>query len=448
MIISLLPYSFGFLKQYLFLKKSQTWSKEKLEQYQTQKLRELINHAYQNVPYYRRIFDERNLNPEDIKNASDLKKLPLLTKDIIRENFQDFIATNYSQDQREYVTTGGSSGIPLGFYYEKGVSRMTELAFMKTQWDRVGYHFFDKCVILRGNVVSTASEGKFWEKLLFGRWLVLSSYHMTDENLSQYVEAIRAFNPKFIQAYPSAITLLAKYMEKNKIPPYSGLKAILCGSENIYSWQRELIEKVFACRIYSWYGNSEQTVLAGECEVSAEYHIFPEYGIVELLDTNGNFIEKSHQPGEIVTTSLTNFVFPFIRYQTMDIGTYSDKKCSCGRNYHLFNSIHGRDQEFIITRTGRYISMVALNMHSDVFDNVRQFQFYQDTAGEVIMYIVKNTQYTEKDTEYIRNELFKKLGYDITLTISFVPEIKQNASGKCRFLVQKLPIGWKNYVES
>ncbi|MCX6701332.1 MAG: phenylacetate--CoA ligase family protein, partial [Methanomicrobiales archaeon] len=239
MIISLLPYYFGFLKQYLFLKKSQTWGKEKLEQYQTQKLRELINHVYQNVPYYRRIFDERNLKPDDIKNISDLKKLPLLTKDIIRDNFPDFIATNYSHNQREYVTTGGSSGIPLGFYYEKGVSRMTELAFMKTQWDRVGYHFFDKCVILRGNVVTTASEGKFWEKLLFGRWLVLSSYHMTDENLSQYVEAIRAFNPKFIQAYPSAITLLAKYMEKNKIPPFSGLKAILCGSENIFSWQRE-----------------------------------------------------------------------------------------------------------------------------------------------------------------------------------------------------------------
>ena len=128
----------------------------------------------------------------------------------------------------------------------------------------------------------------------------------------------------------------------------------------------------------------------------------------------------------------------------MDLGVRSNKQCQCGRQYSLLEKIEGRLQEFIITKNNRLISMTAINMHSDVFDNVKQFQFYQDKKGEVVFNVVRKDTYSEKDTEYIKKELHKKLGEDTKLEIRFVSKIPRTKSGKYRFLIQKLPIEFGN----
>ncbi len=127
-----------FTETYAFLQESQWWSKEKLEEYQIQQFHELINHAYANVPYYRRVFDERGLKPRDIHNLEDLRKLLYLTKDIIRKHLKDLMATNYPVSKSHYATTGGSTGIPLGLYSERGVTEAKDRAFMPTHLNMVG----------------------------------------------------------------------------------------------------------------------------------------------------------------------------------------------------------------------------------------------------------------------------------------------------------------------
>lgn len=429
-----------FWDTYNFLQESQWWSREKLEEYQMQQLEKLLKHAYENVPYYRRVFDERGLKPKDINDFEDLKKLPYLTKEIIQENLPDLVAKNYPKSNLQYVTTGGSTGIPLGFYQQKNVSNAKELAFMLIQWNRVGFKIGDKCVVLRGNVVHSASKSKFWEYDQVNKNLILSSYHMTAETLPRYIAKIREFKPDFIQAYPSAITILSKFMKENDIEPFPTVKAILCASENLYPWQVDLLESILKCRIWDFYGHSERAALAGQCEKSNYYHIQPEYGIVELVGDDGKPVTGDDSMGEIVATGFNNFACPFIRYRTMDMAVSSNTKCECGRNYALLKRIEGRLQELIITKNNRLISMTAINMHSDVFDNVKQFQFYQDKKGQVILNIVRKDTYTERDTQYIRKELYKKLGNDVKLTICFIEYIPRTQSGKYRFLIQKLPI--------
>jgi Coenzyme F390 synthetase len=207
-------------KKYDFLNKSQYWSSNKLEKYQMKELKKLLNHSYKNVPYYTKVFEEINLKPKDFSSLNDLKLFPLLTKEIIINNFSDFIPKNYSKKQLEYVTTGGSTGIPVGFFYEKKNTNQKELAFIKTLWDRVSYDFRDKVVILRGDIInpSLIRKGEFWD-YSFNK-LIMSSYHMTDTNLFGYVKKIREYNPKFMLGYPSSITLLAKFMEKNDIKSF------------------------------------------------------------------------------------------------------------------------------------------------------------------------------------------------------------------------------------
>jgi phenylacetate-CoA ligase len=434
--IALLPYFIIFLKTYLFLKQSQKWSKEKLKQYQTQKLHELIHHAYVNVPYYTRLFDDNGIKPDDIKELSDLQKIPVLTKELVRKNLNDLKARNYPDKSFEYVTTGGSTGIPLGLYYEKGKSRAIEWAFMKTQWDRVGYHFFNKCVYLKGATIELKKIGKY---SLFRRWLILSSYDLTDNNLPEYIDKIRAFKPKFIQAYPSSIIIIAKYMKNKNIPHFDGLKAVFCGSENMYPGQRQLIEEKFGCRVYTWYGHAERVILGGECECSKNYHVFPEYGIFELVDDNGNSISNENQEGNLVGTTLTNFAMPLIRYKTDDLAFVYTKPCPCIRSYPLIHDVMGRwIQEFIIAPHNRKISLTALNMHTDIFDNVEQYQFYQDHVGEVILNIIPRPEYSAFDTEKICSEITKKLGDDVNFTVRFVEKIPRTEQGKYRLLIQKI----------
>ncbi len=401
----------------------------------------LLEHAYTSVPYYRRVFDERGLKPGHIQDFNDLKKLPFLTRDLVRTNLKDLISSNYSPARLEYVTTGGSTGVPLGFYYEKAVSRATEWAFIKMLWERVGYHFRDRCAVLKGSVVAGAEAGRLWEKTLFDRWLVLSTYHLANDNIPRYIEEIRRFRPRFIQAYPSTVSIVARFMKKNGTAAFNGLRAVLCGSENMYPGQRELLEEALKCRVYTWYGHAERAVLAGECETNREYHLFPEYGITELVREDGSPVANADEAGNIVGTALTSLAMPFIRYRTDDLAMWADGDCHCRRQYPRIKGVRGRWlQEFIVATNNRPISITAINMHSDVFENVAQFQFYQEKKGEVVFKIVRKDSYTDGDTDYIRAELLKKLGDDMKLEIRFVEEIPRTARGKYNFLIQKLPV--------
>jgi len=178
-MISLVPpqarYGKVFWETYNFLQESQWWSREKLEDYQYQQLSKLLHHSYQNVPYYRKIFDERELKPKDIQNFDDLKKLPYLTKELIRENLTSLIAENYPSSKLQYITTGGSTGIPLGFYQQRRISDSREWAFMLTLWNRVNFKIGDKRAILRGTVVKSINKGKFWEYNPSDKTLIFSS---------------------------------------------------------------------------------------------------------------------------------------------------------------------------------------------------------------------------------------------------------------------------------
>ena len=128
-------------------------------------------------------------------------------------------------------------------------------------------------------------------------------------------------------------------MKKHDIKPFPSIQAILCTSENIYPGQRELLEEVFQCRVYTFYGHAERVVSAGECEKSTYYHVFPEYGIMELIKEGGKTAQSDGDSGIIVGTGLTNYIMPLIRYRTDDIGVYTNEKCSCNREYQLLKEV-------------------------------------------------------------------------------------------------------------
>ncbi|MCK8827683.1 hypothetical protein MWH25_07995 [Natroniella acetigena] len=425
-----------FYKMYNFLQESQWWTEKKHKEYQISELKKLINHAYENVPYYRKVFNERGLKPNDIKDFDNLKKLPYLTKEKVKNNLDDLIAVNYNKDELVYKTTGGSTGEPMAFFEEKKVSKEREWAFIVNLWSRVGYEPAkrNKLVKLCGD---KPLKGIYQDR---GLDLILSSYHLTEKNMKKYIQLIEDFDPDFIKAYPSSIYILSDYILDNNIDVKLGkLKSVLCASENIYDFQREKIKEAFQTRVYSFYGHTEHCCLAGECEESDFYHLNSEYGYTELINENGQEVTKEDEVGEIVCTGFNNYVVPFIRYKTKDLAVNTNQRCECGRNYKLIKRVKGREQEYILTKRKRKIMLTG---SYKILDKVKQHieigQFYQDEPGILELRLVKKSSYSSSEIEYIINKFKEKFDNQIELKVRFVENIPRTESGKHKFLIQKI----------
>ncbi len=422
------------------LRDTEAWSRDQLQEMQLARLQDLIKHAYHDVPYYRRLFDELGLKPTDFAALADLQKVPFLTKELVRQHHDELLATNISSSRRLYMNTGGSTGIPLELYYEKGVSRPREWAFMHTMWRRAGWKEGDPSVVLRGWSVPHG----LWQYEPIRNRLIMSAYHLGEANLPIYIQQMRDFEPKFIEAYPSNLAVIAMYMKKNRLPRIQSVRAILAGSENLFPAQRELLEEAFGCRVYSWYGHGEIAALGGECEVGHDLHMFPEYGILELITEAGDPVTAAGEMGEIVATGFNNYAMPLIRYRTMDMGMWADGPCECGRHYPRLKRVEGRKQELVVISDGSVVTLTGLifGQHFHAFSHIKQMQLIQTAIGQLMVRIVPDTDYSQcNDEAEIRDKIHAAVGDRLGLCFDYVNDISRSLSGKHLFLIQELPIG-------
>jgi len=426
-----------YLKWYDFIERSQWWSKDEIKEYQWQKLRLLIDEAYNFVPYYTELFGKIGAKPYDIKTWHDFEKIPCLTKDIVRERIDDLISIRIKDRSKlRYYTTGGSTGQPLGFYCLPGDS--IDRAFMDHQWKRVGFNEKSSRVILRGEPVK---DHKLFHRYRFTNVWLASSYDLSELTIKTYVDFLNLIKPDFFHVYPSSLYVFTRLLLDAGLSLDFSPRAILCGSESVRQFQRDLFEKTYRSRVYSWLGLSEGVVLAGECEYSDVYHAWPHLNYNEIVNEIDKTVQGIGERGEIVGTALHNYVFPFIRYRTGDVGEYYGEGCQlCKRNFPLLRKIDRWLQEIIVSKNGVYVSATGLNPHSDIFDNVVQFQFLQKKPGELILNLVRRSSYSGYDTNRILRELQKKLGNEFDLKINFVDNIPRTPSGKHRYLVQELKL--------
>ena len=276
-----------FLDYYHWLNKTQWWSKEEFEAYQLEKLKLLVKHAYENVPYYKRTFDKQKVKPDDVVTLDDLHKFPLLTKDDVRNNLEDLIARNIDRSRLCYRTTSGSTGIPLGVYQDQHTSYLHELALVYRQRGWAGWNFGDRYLVLRGNAppkAGTKDRSSWFSYGFRDNALFLSSYDMTEENMFKYDQKIKEFQPKFIHGDSTSLEILARFMKRNSIRNET-VEAIFLGSQTIFPHQRTFIESIFKCRIFARYGMTEKAADAVECEQHQGYHAGMEYGVIELLNS-------------------------------------------------------------------------------------------------------------------------------------------------------------------
>ncbi len=430
----------SFLQTYSFLQSSQWYTKEQHQQYQLIQLKKLLDYSYKNVPYYKRLFDEISLRPENVQDFNDFEKIPYLTRDIVRENSELLISKEYKKSDLRSVSTAGTTSLPLRFYEAKKKTYSVEWAYIASIWSAIGYDINknNRFVTLRGTI---PRKGYYEYR---GLELVLSSFCLVEENMEDYVRRIEEFNPDYIRAYPSSIALLSDYILKNGIKlDLSNLKVVLCASENIYDFQREIIKKAFNSKVYSHYGHSERCTLGGECEKSSYYHMLSEYGYTELINTNNSQTTEEDELGEVVCTGFTNYAMPFIRYRTGDIGVNTNKECECGRKYKLIKRIEGRIQDFFVDKSGSIVpSTCADDGLRKIIEKVNNFQFVQNEPGKIILNVDFCREPAEEEISSVIKRFYEKYPR-FEIDIRKIDNIARTANGKQRFFVQNIPISYK-----
>ena len=433
-----LPESWRWGSQYKHFKQltedSERWSWDELRAYQLKQLRIVLHHAASFCPFYQQAFARAAFRPEEVRELEHMQNCPMTEKRDVIDHIDEMTSIGVKRSKRLYITTGGSTGVPVGFYLQKGVSRPKEQAFLEAMWGRVGYFKGARLALIRGHVTSEGACGRIAQYDAARDWLMLSSSHLTTERLPEYLDALERFKPDLLHAYPSAALQLAEFLEKSGRDWRLPLRALLCGSELLTTLQKRLLERVFRCRVYRWYGHAERVVLAGEGRDSDLFYFFPAYGLVEFGPPDDGGL------CEVIGTSFHNLAMPLIRYRTGDYVRLADPARDGNLEFPwpAVSEIAGREHEFLVSATGRRISLTAFNMHDDVFDDLYAVQFCQDEPGVAEFRYVPAPGFHSARLDQIKERVQRKLGDDFVLHLREVADVEKTARGKHKWLVSTL----------
>ena len=425
-----------FYPAYKRLVQNQWKRYEELKEEQEKQLRVMINFAYKNVPYYHKLFDDLKLSPDDIKKAEDLEKLPILTKEIIKQNWEDFKPVNLNKMKYYEGATGGSTGTPFKYRLYKS-DRFLAGAMLYKGWGYVGYELGDKMVFLAGASLDIGTKSYLAKRVheIARNIKKLSSYDMGEKEMKKYVNIINSFKPKFLRGYASSIYFFAKWIEENNLEIHQPL-AVFTTAEKLYPNMREKIGDVFNCDVYDAYGLNDGGPGAYECSEHCGLHVDTERSIMEVVDIDENQLEKGE--GEILATSLYNYAMPFIRYDTGDLGHMIDDVCGCGRGYKLLKEVVGRQYEMLMTPEGQGVfGGFFTTQIFDKIDGIKAFQVKQEKIDKIIIKIIPEEDFDEEQLDKIR-EIIRKKSEGWNVEFEFVDEIERTGAGKYKFIINNM----------
>lgn len=423
-----------FFKTYEILSEKKTLSE--LKEQQNKLLSEMIIYSYNELKYYKNLFDSLKLIPNDIKNTNDLIKLPILTKEIIKQHREDFKPKNINSIPFTLNSTGGTTGTPFTYRISKE-DRFMSLALLYRGWGKAGYNPADRMVFLAGaslGVSAKSSISKYaYEKARNIK--KLSSFAMSDKNLIAYTKMINDFKPKFIRGYPSAIYYYSRWIKDRNIK-ISHPSAIFVTAEKLFPQVRSSIEEVFQCSVFDAYGLNDGGLSAFECSVHSGMHLDTERGYAEVANENGQCVYDKE--GKIIATTLLNTAMPLIRYDTGDIGIITKTTCTCGDPHPILKELVGRSVDVLVTPEGTAVhGWFFLYTFWKYYKGIKEYQVIQKSPTEIEILIVKDGGFDPSILVDIEATA-KKVSPNWVLKFKYVDSINRTQSGKYKFIINNI----------
>ncbi len=424
------------IKRLRFLRKSQYWPQEKLKQYQLDRLNRLLEHAVKNCPYYSQALANIKL---PLKDLAEIEKIPVLTKEIIKNNSELIKAINIDKKRFVRTNTGGSTGDPMVFYWDKRAQDWNRgTVYRSLEWS--GAKLGEKSVQLIGSPYDIKEFEKLYWKITYflQRYKIFPVSSMSDEIFDVYYHQLIKYKPTNMWGYTHGIYFFAKFIDKHyPNTNFDFLKSIITSSETLFDYHRDTINGVFgANKVYDHYGSREMYI-ASECRMHNGYHLHADAVYTEIVDGEGKQVAPGGS-GRVILTDLYNFAFPFIRYEIGDVAVMAkDSTCECGLTLPKLEKVEGRIPDMVILRD-RIISPANWAMMNADINGIDQFQIIQNSIDHLILNIEKNKIFTTKDEQHIRDYMKKILKDDATFEINFVDKIKMPKSGKRRWVISNL----------
>lgn len=420
------------------LSRTQYEPNERLFVWQIGKLREFLFVAQQHSSFWREQFRGCGFDPQAL-DKRDISMLPLLTKDTLREEMPRILVDDLSRRAVRWAHTSGTTGKALQFPLSmEAFQREYAFRTLHYLWGGVDLRRRDRIALCAGHPVAHHAQTKppFWTYDAVNRWLLMSSYHLSERNIRFYVEKLVEYQPVMVAGYPSSVYLLALGVDRFA-PGQVRPRAIYCASETFFDFQRKAVERAFGCKAFMWYGNSEMAANIAECEEGRK-HLKLEHSFVEVLNERN----EPAQPGEegrLVCTAFYNEAMPLIRYDIGDVVTLSDEsRCPCGRSGILVERVVGRREDYVVTPDGRFVGRLD-HLFKDAI-HVREAQIQQDNPEEVLLRLVPTEDYNETDERAILDEARVRLGPEIRIRFEYVEALPRTANGKTRFIISNVGV--------
>lgn len=418
-----------------------TWSAERLLEYQLQALQAMLAHAAAHVPYYRRAFSEHGVSALDVRSVADLARLPILEKEPIRTRPTELLDERLDTRKLVFLHTSGTTGTPL-LLWRDAECDSTAFAYLDARWHRVAgmQRRKNRSVSIGGHQVTDPERTKppFW--VLNRHWdqLYMSSYHLSPRYLDHYIQPILDFRPDYIEGIPSSVYAVARYILDKGLDPIP-IKVAFTSAESLFDYQRETIKRAFGCRTYDQYGCGELAVFCAECE-HGSMHLSPDYCVVEVVDGNDNPVPPG-ESGTLIVTSLVNTTQPFIRYRVGDSGSLQPGVCPCGRPLPMLGSIGGRLDDAVIAPDGRRFFTAGLAPAFYDLDGILETQLVQEKLGELVVRVVPGNDYKDATGQALARVLRHRLGSQMEIRVELVDHIERTCGGKSRLILSRISGG-------
>lgn len=402
---------------------------------QWQQLHRLLRHAYEEVPYYREVFDQYGLTPSSIQSAQDFQKFPLLTKEIIQNQGERLLARNFRGTPMIRAASGGSTGQVVRLFKDP-TNKAIEVASTWGYHQWIGWNAGDRAMRLWGSLDPPTMKRRLYSlgsKFCINE-LRLNVHGMEQQVMKEIEGCLLKFRPKVLIGYANAIYAFAKFLlDENRT--CHGPIGIVPTAEMLFPDQRKSMEQAFGCPVYNRYASQEIGQLAGECQ-RGNLHLNISYVFFEFL---GNGIPVCQgEPGSVIVTDLSNYAMPFIRYQLGDIAIPDSQPCPCGNNLPLVRDLKGRLSDVIVTPDQRYIFADDIAEIFYPMAQIRQFQVLQSKRKAITVKLVKREGVGSEIDQHIVSSIQKAVGENIEVTLQVVDDIPVLSSGKHRICISEI----------
>jgi phenylacetate-CoA ligase len=427
----------GTLADLAELDRTQWLSRDAMQALQWSRLHRLLRHAVRTVPYYRDMFHTLGATADDIRTLADFQRLPVLTRDLVREHASALCSEAPPARLLENCT-GGSSGQPLRFFSDVRKEARGNAAKLRSRrwW---GLDIGDREFDIWGNPVELSRAGRVraWKDGLLNLRSV-SAYDLSSGTLRRWVDLLAAYRPHFFYVYPSALVHFCHFLNEERIDPRAWApRYVISTAETLPAPDRDLVERTLGARVVVEYGAHDGApVIAHDCPCG-QMHTLDDVVLVEAA-RNGTPVAP-HDLGELLVTSLDGYGMPLLRYAIGDLGRLGDARCAVGRGFGTLEALDGRLSELLHREDGSPQPGLYLTGFFRSVPGIRQFQVVQSGRSRFVVRLVVTRDFDRTWEPRIVSFMRAGLGQSIDVTCQYVDSIAPSPSGKVRWVVNELP---------